>query len=273
MTKHDRLGFALGLSMAVVAGGCDLDFDADASASEMRAAMDEVALTGEAASLEDGIVEITTSFTLGDGLETILEEVRAFAQSQAPCSTVESPEPGTLVIDFGELADGCEYRGKTYAGVATVTFTLADDAVLVEHTYEGITNGRVTLDGGARVTWQDRSRRVETDFTFWAEEGSLEVASDRTQTPLGGLGDGIRVDGSRDWTSARGTWALDIDGVEMRAVDPVPQAGAYTLSTPEDHVLGMSFSRIDDDTIEVSMTGGRRDRVFHVTAAGDVSEE
>ena len=177
------------------------------------------------------------------------------------------------MIDFGELGDGCEYHGKTYAGVATVTFTLSDDAVIVDHTYEGITNGRVTLDGGAVVTWQDRSRRVETDFTFTGRNGTLEVSSDRTQTPIGGLGDGIRVDGSRDWTSTRGTWALDIDQVEMRAVDPLPQAGAYTLTTPQDHVLGLSFARIDEDTIEVTMTGGRKDHVFHVTAEGEVSDE
>ena len=270
VTKEQMLG--LGLSL-FAAAGCDLGLEVQASATQMRQAMDEVALTGEAAGLEDGIVEITTSFTLGDALETILEEVRAFAQSQAPCSTVESPEPGVLVIDFGELGDGCEYRGKTYAGVATVTFTLSDDAVIVEHNYQEITNGRITLDGGSVVTWQDRSRRVETDFTFTGQGGTLEVSSDRTQTPIGGLGDGIRVDGSRDWTSARGSWALDIDQVEMRAVDPLPQAGTYSLTTPEDHVLGLSFTRVDEDTIEVAMTGGRRDHVFHVTAAGDVSEE
>ncbi len=270
VTTDKLLGLGLGLSLALAAAGCDLE--GEATAAEMRQAMDEVALTGEAQGLEDGIVEITTSFTLGDGLETILEEVRAFAESQVPCSSVESPEPGVLVIDFGELEDQCEYRGKTYAGVTTVKWELADDAVIVEHTYEAITNGRVTLDGGATVTWQDRSRRVETDLTFTGPNGTLEVSSDRTQTPIGGIGDGIRVAGMRDWTSARGTWALDIDDVEMRAVDPVPQAGSYSLTTPQDHVLGLSFLRIDEDTIEVTMTGGRRDRVFRVTSFGDVSE-
>lgn len=272
MTHRNTLGLGLGLGLSLVLGaaGCDLGADG-ATATEMREAMDEVALTGEAQGLEDGIVEITTSFTIGDGVEAIVEEVRAFAESQAPCSTVESPEPGTLVIDFGVLDDGCEYRGKTYAGVATVTFEVTDDAVLVDHAYAGITNGRVTLDGDARVTWQDRSRRVETDFTFTGENGTLEVNSDRTQTPLGGIGDGIEVVGTRDWTSARGTWALDIDDVQMRAADPVPQAGAYSLTTPQEHVLGLSFERIDEDTIEVTMTGGRRDRVFRVTSLGEVS--
>lgn len=270
MTHQKILGLGIGLSLTAV--GCDLGADG-ATAAQMRQAMDEVALTGEAQGLEDGIVEITTSFTIGAGVEAIVAEVREFAQSQAPCSTVESPEPGTLVIDFGTLDDACEYRGKTYAGVATVAFEVADDAVLVRHTYAGITNGRVTLDGEAHVTWQDRSRRVETDFTFVGENGTLEVESDRTQTPLGGLGDGIEVVGTRDWTSASGSWALDIVDVQMRAIDPVPQAGSYSLTTPREHVLGLSFERVDDDTIEVTMTGGRRDRVFHVTSIGEVEDE
>lgn len=272
MTHRKNLGLGIGLSLALGASACDLGTD-EATATEMRQAMDEVALTGEAQGLEDGLVEITTSFTIGAGVEAIVEEVRSFAESQAPCSTVESPEPGTLVIDFGVLGDSCAYRGKTYAGVATVTFEVTDDAVLVTHAYDGITNGRVTLDGDARVTWQDRSRRVETDLTFTGEHGTLEVESDRTQTPLGGLGDGIQVVGTRDWTSPRGSWALDIDDVQMRAVDPVPQAGSYSLTTPQEHVLGLSFERIDEDTIEVTMTGGRRDRVFQVTSIGDVEGE
>jgi len=60
--------------------------------------------------------------------------------------------------------------------------------------------------------------------------------------------------------------------VQMRAIDPVPQAGAYSLATPEGHDLGLSFMRLDDETIQVTMTGGRRDRVFEVTSAGAVSE-
>ncbi len=262
----------LGLGIALTAGaGCDLG--GEATGAEVRQAMDEIALTGQAAGLENGIVEITTSFTIGDGVESILEEVRTFAESQVACSTIESPEPGKLVIDFGELGDLCQYRGKTYAGVVTVTWELSDDAVIVKHDYAGITNGLVTLDGLATVTWADASRRVQTDFTFENDRTSIDVESDRTQTLLGGLGDGIKVVGTRDWTSPRGTWSLDIDDVEMRAVDPVPQAGSYTLTTPQEHQLTLSFERLDENTIEVSITGGRDDVVFKVTSAGEVEEE
>ncbi|MBV1861438.1 MAG: hypothetical protein KUG77_23665 [Nannocystaceae bacterium] len=270
-TLDKTLGLGLGLGLALTASaGCDFE---GATGAEIREAMDEIVLTGQAGALENGVVEITTSFTLGEGVETILEEVRSFAQSQVACSTIESPKPGTLVIDFGELGDLCQYRGKTYAGVVTVSWELGDDAVIVRHDYDGLTDGFVTLDGPSTVTWADASRRVQTDFTFENDRTSIEIASDRTQTLLGGLGDGINVVGTRDWTSPRGAWALDIDDVEMRAIDPVPQAGSYTLTTPQEHELTLSFERVDDNTIEVSITGGRRDRLFHVTSSGEVEEE
>ncbi len=234
--------------------------------------MDEIALTGQAAGLENGIVEITTSFTLGDGVEAILEEVRSFAQSQVACSSVASPQPGVLVIDFGALGDRCQFRGKTYAGVVTVTWERSEDAVIVKHAYDGITDGRVTLHGQSTVTWTDDSRRVQTDIRFESERGPVDVESDRTQTLLAEHGEGIMVVGTRDWTSPRGTWSVDIDDVEMRAVDPVPQAGTYTLTTPQEHQLTLGFRRLDASTIEVSITGGREDWVFQVDSAGDVEE-
>lgn len=258
------------VACSALVGGCD--FERPVSQTEMRQAMDEVVLTGEAQSLEDDIIEITTNFTIGEGVAAIAREVREFAQSQIPCSTVTSPEPGSLVIDFGDLNDGCEYRGRTFAGVVAVQWEQTDEAVLVTHSYQGVTNGRVTLDGDALVTWNDRTRRVETDLRFTGENATVEVQGDRTQTPLGGIGDGIRVDGERQWTGPAGSWDLDIDGVEFRPVDPVPQAGSYTLTTPADKVVSLSFERVDEDTIAVTMTGPRRERVFHVTRAGNVKD-
>jgi hypothetical protein len=87
----------------------------------------------------------------------------------------------------------------------------------------------------------------------------------------GGLAEGIVVDGSRSWSGERGTWDLAIDGVEMRWVDPVPQAGTYTLSTPFDKVVQISFDRADEDTIRVTVASGKRDFAFTVSRLGVVS--
>ena len=88
--------------------------------------------------------------------------------------------------------------------------------------------------------------------------------------PLLGLAGGVEIDGWRDWQGTRGEWHLDIDEVEVRGQDPVPQSGQYALTTPENKLVTLAFERLDEDTITVTLTSARRERVFEVTAAGDV---
>jgi hypothetical protein len=247
-------------------------FEEPVSATEMRMAVDDAVATGQAYSIEDGIVEITTSFTLGDGLRDVAQHVRSFVESQIPCSTVSSPAENTLVVDFGTLDDACSFDGRTFAGVLTVTFAPGDDQVVITHGYDGVTDGRATLDGTSTVTWTPGARHIVTDFTFTNPRGEFTATSDRTQTRIGERGDGITVDGVRDWESPRGEWHLDIESVELRAVDPVPQDGSYELTLPSGNEITMTFERIDADTIEVRIEGGRRDRIFRVSSAGDVDD-
>ncbi|MFC1642192.1 hypothetical protein ACFL5O_05810 [Myxococcota bacterium] len=88
------------------------------------------------------------------------------------------------------------------------------------------------------ITWNnvDPSRHVVHDVAIerLRDHKTLESAGDRLQKPLTiGITEGFSVDGTRSWTSQRGTWVLDIEQVEMRWTDPVPQAGKYLLKTPE----------------------------------------
>ena len=50
------------------------------------------------------------------------------------------------------------------------------------------------------------------------------------------------------------------------------EAGTYTLSDSLGRELAMSFSRVDEDTIQVDVEGGRRPVAFRVTAAGQVQD-
>jgi hypothetical protein len=248
-------------------------FEERATNAEFRAAMDEVVMTGEVASLQDGIVEITTNFTLADGAEAVVAEVRAFVESQIPCTEVTVPEPRTLRIDFGGLEDNCTYNGRTYAGVVTSSFEIEGNSVVVTHQYDSVTNGEATMDGSAIVTWTDSSRNVQTDFDFTVPRGMIAVNSDRTQTLLGGIGDGIQVDGARNWTGPSGDWDLDINSVQMRGSDPLPFSGSYVLTNPGGKEFTLSFSRLDEDTIQVTIAGPRREFRFNVTSSGEVDEE
>jgi hypothetical protein len=128
------------------------------------------------------------------------------------------------------------------------------------------------------VTWDKtaKTRRVVHDST-WTHLKSGRVGhgtGDRVQSLLpGGIAEGIQIDGERTWDGQRGHWDLAIDGVQMRWTDPVPQAGSYTLTTPFDKTVSMSFSRVDDDTIAVTVTGPKHEFTFDVSKLGDITEK
>jgi hypothetical protein len=126
------------------------------------------------------------------------------------------------------------------------------------------------LDGEADVTWDfDAEQRHVVHHAEWTHlpTGRSGVGEgDRTQSALsGGVAEGIAIEGSRSWTGERGRWDLSIDGVEMRWDDPVPQAGTYTLVTPGDKTLSLSFERVDADTISVTVAGPKRSFSFDVS--------
>jgi hypothetical protein len=251
------------------------DFQGRMSLAEMRDALVESVVQGQARTMENDIVEITTTFTIGAAVEDILEEVRAWAETQAPCTTV-SLEDQTLTIDFGGLDDDCTYNGRTYAGVIQSSFEVLGDEVLVHHEYTGFSNGEITLDGNADVTWGGGARNVVTDLHFETDDRTLDVQADRTQTlldPEAGLAGGIEIDGYRDWQGQAGDWHLDINEVEVRGEDPVPQDGSYVLETPQSKELTLTFERVDEDTIEVRLIAPNRERIYHVTKGGGVSDE
>lgn len=259
--------FTFALAAALLAPAC---FDTSALSNvEVREALDEVVAEGQAQSLENEVIEITTDFTIGGAIEDIAAHVRDLVASQIDCSTVVVAG-NTVEIDLGGLNDGCEYNGHTFAGKIALTFAYEGDGtkVSVDHTYTDLTNGTVTLNGTKRVEWDDQSRHVVHDYEWTRDGKSAHATGDRTQTlldPAAGLMGGIEINGDRTWTGEKGTWELAIEGVEVRWIDPVPQAGSYTLTTPKDKQVVMSFERLDEDTIEVRVVGGRRDRIFHVT--------
>jgi hypothetical protein len=87
-----------------------------------------------------------------------------------------------------------------------------------------------------------------------------------------GIADGIQIDGSRSWSGSAGTWDLAIDGVQMRWADPVPQAGTYSLNTPYDKNVTLTFSRLDSATIQVMVAGPKHDFTFNVSKFGVVAQ-
>lgn len=271
-----RLVVAAVLPALLLTASCKKD-EPPMTAAEARQALEETALSGDAASLTGGSLEIATSFTLGQAVEAAAEEIRGFVTSQLPCAEV-TLSGASLTVEYGANAGNCTYRGHEYSGSHTITLSRNDqDAVVVDHEWDALSNGRVTVSGTAKVTWnaEDPSRHVVHDlqWTRLADGREGQGSGDRTQRPLpGGLEEGIQVDGIRSWSGQSGDWDLAISGVQMRWADPVPQAGSYTLQSPEGRDLGMSFSRVDEDTIEVTVSSEGKSFSFNVTSTGAVTE-
>ena len=244
---------------------------------EAREALDEAMLSSQAEALTYETIEITTDFTIGAAVEDAMQEMKAFVESQIPCAAVTLAD-GALTIDYGATGDTCFYNGKLDSGSHTVQLARNEDAsVEVAHTWEEMSDGRITVNGVATVTWNRDAltRNVVHDLTWSDGARTVQGSGDRTQRLLDdalGIQGGIQIDGARDWTTSKGSWHLDINDVEVRAQDPVPQRGSYVLTNPGGKQLSLAFTRLDDDTIEVAMTGTRRDRVFEVTRAGAVQD-
>jgi hypothetical protein len=270
----NRARYLLAVPLAVTLTGCPKE--RELTAAEAQEALQQASASSQAENLAAASVDISTNFTIGGALEQAANELKAFVNSQLPCADVTLAD-ATLTIEYGVNPGNCLYRGHTFSGTSAVTVSKnAMNEVLVDQVWTQLSNGVVTLDGSAHVSWNfsDQTRHVVHDVT-WTQIASGRRGrgtGDRTQKPLaGGITQGIQIDGSRSWTGERGTWDLAIDGVQMRWTDPVPQAGSYSLHTPFDKSVSMSFSRVDEDTIKVTVAGPKRDFSFTVSKAGAIA--
>ncbi len=257
----------LALPFSFVLAGCPREKSEEPfTRAEAQAALEESSDATEADALASASIEISTNFTLGAALEQAAGEIRSFVESQLPCAEV-TLSGATLTVEYGVNPGNCSYRGHEFTGTTTVSVEKnADDQVLVHHEWSAFSNGVIMLDGDADVTWDfaAKERHVvhHAEWTHLASGRTGVGDGDRTQMALdGGIAEGIRIVGTRSWSGARGDWNLGVNGVEMRWADPVPQAGSYTLTTPEDKHLSLDFSRVDADTIAVTLTGPN-DRSF-----------
>ena len=56
------------------------------------------------------------------------------------------------------------------------------------------------------------------------------------------------------------------------SIEPVAQAGSIVLTNPAGKELTLLHERIDETTIQVTLTGARRDWVFDINALGIPTE-
>ncbi|HEX7480481.1 MAG TPA: hypothetical protein VF331_21960 [Polyangiales bacterium] len=247
--------------------------------SEAEDALIESSTSSQAESLMANGVEISTNFTIGQAVQRAAQELRTFVASQLPCAQLTLTD-ATLSIEYGKNPGSCVYNGHSFGGKHTISVMRNDNAeVLVHHEWVDFNNGKVAVDGKADVTWslQNKSRRVVHQITWTVLTGLYKDrtgtgSGDRAQTALaGGVREGIRIDGTRAWDGERGHFSLDINGIELRWIDPVPQAGSYVLDTPYGKTLTLEFQRVSASLIQVTVSGPARSFSFDVSALGQVS--
>ena len=256
--------------------GCPRDKSGDSlTPAEANQALEESTIDSQGQGLASEAIELSTSFTLGQAVQASAQELAAFITSQLGCAAVSVS--GTSVTVTYAANGGCLYHGHVITGKSEITITKNEPSeIIVDHRWTALSNGIVQLDGTATVAWSQAnlSRHVVHDIVIerLRDQKTVDSSGDRTQTALNGDPSiGIAVTGMRSWTSASGTWALSIDKVQMRWVDPVPQAGTYTLLTPKNKTLTLSFLRADADTITVTLSGENRSFSFDVASSGEAT--
>ena len=81
--------------------------------------------------------------------------------------------------------DACTFRGRTWAGVVTVSYAVEGESTIVKHAYDGVTDGRAEIDGTAVVTRTQEQRHVVTEFVFDGPRGHFtEQQRFRVHRPL-----------------------------------------------------------------------------------------
>lgn len=266
-----------GMAATLCLGGCELQ---EMGVLEALDALDQLNRSGRGEQATADVIAVSTDFTIGGALQDAAEAIAEFWESQAPCTTV-TLEGATATIDYGTLDDACTWNGRTYAGINTIGVSSTTPGELaVDHAWSGFTDGQITLDGEAVVTWsgQDWTRRVVTDHAFTDEQGErIDVHGDHV---AGRIDEGVPVwrsgftlEGIREWSTRRGDWSLTMEGLELMLIDPAPQTGTSVVTAPNGKQLTVIYDRVDEDTISATLVGIRGgDRVYHISRLGEVSE-
>ncbi len=247
------------------------------TAAEARASLEESAAEAEVSGLTSSSAEIGTHFTIGMAVNDAASELKTFVESQLPCARV-TLEAATLTIEYGVNPGACSYMGKTFSGSHSISVMRNEMSdVLVHHVWTDLSDGDAVVTGEADVTWSlaAQSRHVVYTYDWMRESDAREGAGDGdiTQTALAeGVLTGIEVNGERHWTGRSGAWDLTVSHVQMRWIDPIPQAGTYTLETPFDKSADLSFMRIDANTIRATLSSGPNTFAWNVTALGITDE-
>lgn len=240
-----------------------------ASTVEMRQTVVEIVDQGRAMAIEDAMATVFGSVDPQDDLSAIADAAESSAALTVACAKVVRESEVELKVTFDAASDPCALDGIVYAGTLRVEYARpSPGAVLTTLYYEPLTGDETTLEGFSQLTWtDDGSQRLVTEIRLDApNQRQIELQSDRILYRSEGA---LKVDGWRRWQTLMGRWEADLAGLFFAAGEPLPHVGLASVTTPFSHTVVLDFTR-SGGAAQVRVNGGRRDRLFEVSAAGDV---
>lgn len=240
-----------------------------ASTVEMRQAVVEMVDQGRAMAIEDAMAGLFGAVDTAASLSEVVDAAQASVAAALACATVERTGEATLSLDLGAPDQPCVLDGIGYVGALRVEYARPEGtALLATLFYEPLSGGDAVLEGFSQLTWaDDGSRRLVTEIRLDAvTERQIEIQSDRILSVRDGLS---QVDGWRRWQTLMGRWEMEIAGLRFAAAEFVPTSGLASIETPFSHTIVLDFAR-PSAAMRVRANGGRRDRLFEITAEGEV---
>jgi hypothetical protein len=257
---------ALALSASAALLACTPE---PASTVEMRQTVVEVVDQGRAMAIEDAIVALVGTVDPDESLTAIADAVVAGAATSVPCAVVERPGAVALRIWFGNKDTPCPFAGIGFSGTMRVVYTRPDgQGLLASVYYEPLRGDSTLLDGFSQLTWAaDGSQRLVTEIRVdTVTERQVEVQSDRL---LSHVDDALKVEGWRRWQTLMGSWEADLAALLLAPAEFMPHSGLAAVDTPFNHTIVLDFIH-EAGAARVRANGGRRDRLFEISAEGEV---
>lgn len=239
-----------------------------ASSVELRQAVVEMVDQGRAMAIEDAMSELFGGVDVAASLPEITDAAMTAAEALG-CATVERTGEAALSLDFGAPDSPCVVDGLGHVGALRVEYARPEGSALVATLfYEPLAGGDATLEGFSQLTWAaDGSRRLVTEIRLDAvTERQIEIQSDRLSYAADGA---LQIDGWRRWQTLMGRWEMELAGLRLAPAEFIPQSGLVSIETPFSHTVVLDFAR-QGGAMRVRANGGRRDRLFEVTAEGEV---
>ena len=269
-------------SIALLLAACDTEQSADLSA------FDEALAQSQARQAIDDTVAFHYPGAPTDPV-MLAEELESFVAEQSDCAEVVQ-EGDTVSIDFGE--EGCDYQDRTWTGALSVRMEEGEDAASLTIEFDGLSDGRVTMDGTAWATLSDTQRDITEDMHLShsvgcageqgppeGEQGppedgmmqgpppppaEVDVVGSRTMLPLDGSFDaGVIIDGEQAMSADEGDATMTESALNVRAGELVPGSGSITQNGPMGTAV-MTFVRTSDDAVQVTVEGDMGTEVFEV---------